>query len=100
MQTNRSNLHLKESNSKSKIQHLCEAHEETTNIKQTKVEHNFNFSSQNNVEVIGITPIARWNMNNIQTLDEQHDSNKDSNIYIMNNSTLIKKMMILLLYMV
>ena len=30
-------------------------------------------------------------MNNIQTLDEQHDSNKDSNIYIMNNSTLVKK---------
>ena len=72
---------MKESNSKSKIQYLCEAHEETTNIKQIKVEHNFNFSSQNNVEVIGITPIARRNMNNIQTLDEQHDSNKDSNIY-------------------
>ena len=82
---------LKESNSKSKIQYLCEAHEETTNIKQIKVEHNFNFSSQNNVEVIGITPIARRNMNNIQTFDEQQESNKDSNIYIMNNSTLVKK---------
>ena len=75
-------MHFERIESKSKIQYLCEAHEETTNIKQIKVEHNFNFSSQNNVEVIGITPIARRNMNNIQTLDEQHDSNKDSNIYI------------------
>ena len=85
------NCTLQKSNYKSKVIYYCEAREDTTNIKEVKVENSFNFISQNNVDIIGISPIARQNLNNIQLLDEKHESIDNSYVYVMDHSSLIKK---------
>jgi len=81
---------MKESNDSSKVQYLCEVHEDTTNIKEVKIEPEFNFTSQNNVEIIGVTPFARKFMNDIQSVDETYNEINKSYVYLMNNSILYR----------
>ena len=79
---------LQESNTESKAQYKCEVHEDTKNIKQVEVDPVFNFTSQNYVDVVGISPFARQFMNNLQFLNKGYESISDSYVYIMDNSTL------------
>ena len=81
---------MKESNDNSKAQYSCEVHVDTSNIKEVKIDPEFNFTSQDNVEIIGVTPFARKFMNDIQSVDEKYESNIDSYVYLMNNSILYK----------
>ena len=45
---------------------------------------------QENVTVIGITPLTRLFMNNIQNMDEKYDLISNSTIYILDNSIYYK----------
>ena len=69
-------------------QFFCEVYEDTTNIKTISINPDFNFLSQNNIIIIGISPFSKLFMNNLQLIDEKFDilSNK-SNIYLLDNST-------------
>ena len=44
--------------SDSKIKYLCKVFEDTKNIKQIKIEPDFDFTTQENITLIGISPIA------------------------------------------
>ncbi len=59
--------------SDSKYQYLCEIYEETKNIKQIRVVPEFDFVTQENVTVIGISPFAKMFMGNIQNIDERYN---------------------------
>ena len=72
---------MKESNDSSKVQYLCEVHEDITNIKEVKIEPEFNLNSQNDVEIIGVTPFARKFMNDIHSVDETNDIINKSYVY-------------------
>lgn len=77
-------------NSQSMISYICEVQAQTSNIKQIKSESNFNFLSQNNVNLIGITPLAKMFINNIQNIEDKYDIllNPNQTIFIIDNTTL------------
>ena len=81
---------LQNSIKESKLKYLCQIYEETKNIKQIKIETDFYFVSQEDVTIIGISPLAKMFMNNIQKLEEKYDSISNSTIYILDNSTYYK----------
>ena len=68
----------------------CEVQASTNNIKQITFEPNFNFGSQNNIKISGISPLAKNAMNNL--MDNKYDQILLSNptIYILDNSILDK----------
>ena len=68
-------------------QYLCEVYADTTNIKSISVNPDFKFLYQDNIEVIGITPIAKMYMNNLQLIDERYDALSNSTLYLLDNST-------------
>ena len=70
-----------------KYQYLCEVYADTTNIKPISVNPDFKFLSQDNIEVIGISPIAKMFMNNFQLIDERYDTLSNSTLYLLDNST-------------
>lgn len=76
--------------SDSKYQYLCEIYEETKNIKQIRVVPEFDFVTQENVTVIGISPFAKMFMGNIQNIDERYNLISNSTVYILDNSTYFK----------
>jgi len=84
------NCTLQNSLTEKKLQYLCKIYEETKNIKQIKVEPDYYFVSQENVSIIGISPLAKMFMHNIQKLDEKYDSISNLTIYILDNSTYYK----------
>jgi len=84
------NCTLQNDLSDSKYQYLCEIYEETKNIKQIRVVPEFDFVTQENVTVIGISPIAKMFMGNIQNIDERYNLISNSTVYILDNSTYFK----------
>ena len=77
---------LKETNNKDIISYLCETEIKNSNIKQIKINTNFNFVNQNNVTIIGSTPIAKMFMNNLQDIDDTYNNLENSTIYILDHS--------------
>ena len=79
-------------NSQSMTSYLCQVQASTSNIKEIKTEPDFNFLSQNIVSLIGITPLARMFMNNIQNTEDKYNLllNPNQTIFIIDNSTLYR----------
>ena len=72
-----------------KFKYYCHVNEETANIKEVKLIPDFDFVSQDNVTLIGITPLSKMFMNNMILLTEENIYNnilEDSFVYILNNS--------------
>ena len=78
---------LQDSAAGSKYQYLCEVEEDTANITIIEIIPDFNFVEQNNVEIVGTTPISRILMKNLLSLDSFYDKLNSSHVYIMDNST-------------
>ena len=74
--------YLTKINNKNIASYYCETEIKNSNIKQVKINPKFNFVYQNNITVIGSTPIARMFMNNIQDIDDKYDNLENSFIYI------------------
>ena len=74
----------------SKAQYLCVIQVDTSNIKKISVLPDFNFVSQNNVKLIGITPFAHMFMNEIQNIGDKFNNISESNIYVLDHS-IVKK---------
>ena len=74
------------------VNYYCEVKTETGYIKQIRLQPDFNFTRQNNVTIVGMTPFAKMFLNNIQNIDSKYDELLKSNqtIFIIDNSTLIK----------
>ena len=70
----------------SKAQYLCEIQADTSNIKKISVLPDFNFVSQNNVTLVGITPFAQMFMNEIQNIGDKYNNISESNIYVLVHS--------------
>ena len=68
-------------------QYLCVVYEDTSKIKNIAIIPTFNFPSLNNINLNGISPIAKKFMNNLQTYDNKYDILLNSKIYILDNST-------------
>ena len=68
-------------------QFLCEVYEDTTNIKSISIKPDFKFLSQNNINIIGISPFAKLFMNNLQLINEKFDILSNVSIYLLDNST-------------
>ena len=70
----------------------CKVQTQNNNIKQIKLQsnYNFNFTSQSNVDLEGITPIAKRYINNLEKIDTNVNNLLVSNphIYILDNSTI------------
>ena len=83
---------LNESNNQSAISYHCKVQTQNNNIKQIKLQsnYNFNFTSQSNVDLEGITPIAKRYINNLEKIDTNVNNLLVSNphIYILDNSTI------------
>ena len=77
---------LKETNNKDIISYFCETEIKNSNIKQIKINPNFNFVYQNNVTIIGSTLIAKMYMNNLQDIDDTYNNLQNSTIYILDHS--------------
>ena len=62
----------------------------TEKIKQIKVKPDFIFTSQKNVALAGISPLAKSYMDNLKDIDERINNLflSNPNIYILNNSTI------------
>ena len=78
---------LQDSAAGSKYQYLCEVEEDTANITIIEIIPDFNFVDQNNVEIVGMTPISHILMKNLLSLDSFYDKLNSSHVYIMDNST-------------
>ena len=74
----------------SKYQYFCEVHEETKNIRQIRMEPEFDFVTQSNITLIGITPFAKEFMNDVQKANDKYDIISNNTIFILNNSTYTK----------
>ena len=83
-------LDLVESNTKYK--YYCNVSEDATNIKEIKLIPDFDFTTQDNVTLTGITPLAKMFMNNMKVLQNNTYNNilENSLVYIMDNSTLYR----------
>ena len=85
-----SDCDLQDSSSGTKLQYKCEAETNTSNIKQIKIEPNFNFTNQK-VELAGITPSANTYMNNIQNIGDKFNYLSSSDVYILSHSIYTEK---------
>ena len=76
------NCNLGDSNSKI-VNYFCRFQVDTSNIKQIKLKSKFTFS-QGKVTLVGITPLAKMSMNNLQEMDDKYSILLSSNpsIYI------------------
>jgi hypothetical protein len=70
------------------LSYLCEVQAPTANIKNIKVNPEFNFGN-GKVSLAGITPLAKMSMNDLKKVGDKYDSLFSSNpsIYILDNST-------------
>jgi hypothetical protein len=80
------NCTLQSSESELKVKYLCEIEESTANLTGIEIKPDFNFISQDNVEIVGISPLARMFMKNILLYDKKYDKISEANIYLMDNS--------------
>ena len=81
------NCTLKEISYEIKYKYLCEVYEETKNIKQIKIIPQFDFASQKNIILKGITPVEIIYMDNIQSNNGEYDEIFNSRVYVLDNST-------------
>ena len=75
-----------------KYKYYCHINEETTNIKEIKIELDFDFVTQKNVKLRSVSPLAKMFINNMLTMkyhEEYNDIIENSLVYIMNNSKII-----------
>ena len=81
---------LDETNTNSIIGYKCNVQAPTANIRQIKLEDNFNFGSDNNMKLVGITPIAKLFMENLQEANDNYGNllSSTNTVYILDNSTL------------
>jgi len=70
----------------SKVQYSCLVQADTSNIKQIKIEPNFNFDSQSNVKLVRITPLANMFKVNIQNVGDDFNKLSNSTIYVLDHS--------------
>ena len=77
-----------------KYKYYCHVPEETENIKEVKLIPDFDFVSQNNVTLVGASPLAKMFMNNMIELmysGKIYDNLlENSFVYILDNSKFIK----------
>ena len=66
---------------------FCEVHEETKYNNSISISPDFKFLSQDNIHLIGISPIAYMFMNNLKSIDEKYNALLNNPIYILDNST-------------
>ena len=66
--------------------YLCEVDGNMTDIKQIELGTDFKFDSDNKVTLVGITPLAKRYINNIQDIGNKFDNLTNSDIYILDNS--------------
>ena len=67
-----------------KVKYLCQTEVTNSDIKRIECLKDFNFIFQDNVKVIGITPIAQRYINNLQNIEDKDLF--EYNIYILNNA--------------
>ena len=67
-------------------QFLCEIHEDISNAKSISIKPELKFFPENNIIIVGISPIAFMVMNNLLLCDERFDFLSNRNIYVMDNS--------------
>ena len=67
---------------------LCGTNEDTSNIKSIGVGPGF--KNLENIEIVGISPLAKMFMNNIQLVGDKFDMLSNCNIFVLDNSTCIK----------
>ena len=81
---------LDETNTNSIIGYKCNVQAPTANIRHIKLEDNFNFGSDNNMKLVGITPIAKLFMENLQEANDNYGNllSSENTVYILDNSTL------------
>lgn len=77
---------LNETNDKDMTSYFCETKIKETNIRQVKINYEFDFVNQTNVTVISSTPLAKMFMNNLQDIDDKYDNLQNSKIYILDHS--------------
>ena len=72
------------------IGYKCNVQAPTANIRQIKLEDDFNFGSDNNMKLVGITPIAKLFMKNLQEANDNYGNllSSENTVYILDNSTL------------
>ena len=68
-------------------QYLCEANKDTEIIKSISIKPDFKFYSQNNINIVGISPLAYSLMNNLKLCNEEYDILSSAIIYLLDNST-------------
>ena len=66
---------------------FCEVHEETKYNNSISISPDFKFLSQDNIHLIGISPIAYMFMNNLKLIDEKYNALLNKPIYMLDNST-------------
>ena len=66
---------------------FCEVHEETKYNNSISISPDFKFLSQDNIHLIGISPIAYMFMNNLKSIDEKYNALLNKPIYMLDNST-------------
>jgi len=69
-----------------KYEYECVVEAEISNIKQIKLNPEFNFLSQGNIK-LSETPFARMFMDHLELIDEKYDNFGNSNFYLLDNST-------------
>ena len=89
----KANCTLDQVESDIKYKYYCQVDKEPDNIKEVKLIPDFNFVSQDNVTLTGITPLAKMFINNMTTLTQDNiygNILENSFIYIMDNSNFYK----------
>ena len=82
----------------SNYKYSCEVYEDTANIKQIKAIPDLLFDSGKNITLIGVSPLAKMFMNDLQSLKNgKYDIISNSNIYILDHMTNIIKYYLILL---
>ena len=80
------NCTLQNSEPESKVKYLCEIEKRNATLNGIEIIPDFNFMSQDNLEMAGISPLARMFMKNLLLYDKKYDKISDANIYLMDNS--------------
>ena len=82
---------LTENDTQSSTDYFCNVQIQNKNIKQIKLLTNFIFTSQEQVSLVGITPIAKNSLNNIEKINNNEFNNLLSTnppIFILDNCTI------------
>ena len=78
--------YLKEKNITNIVSFFCETEIKNSNIKNVKIIPKFNFINQTNITIIGLTPLARMYINNLQDIDDKYDNLENYIVYILDHS--------------